>query len=178
VRAFIALDLDQPLLDAAVRVRDRLERTAPKGARFTPAEKIHVTLAFLGEIDSSQTPTIASGLEPLAGAPLAIAWTSLDAFPSKTRARVIVIGLDDDGTLAALASSVQEHAEALGIEQEERAYRPHLTLARLNAPANVTDWLGAIDPARGTATALTLYVSRAGKYEALARFPFTSTGSR
>ena len=176
MRAFVALDLDDALRDAAVRIRDRLERSpaSPKKPRFSSAEKLHVTLKFLGDIDESQAQSIAHAIEPLAQrkAPV-LAWKELDAFPSKTKARVIILAMDDDGALGPLATALEDHAEALGIDREERPYRAHVTLARLNEPANVSDWLGPIESARGIATAITLYESKGGKY-----VPLTSIGFR
>lgn len=175
MRAFVALDLDDALRDAAVRIRDRLERSpaSPKKPRFSSAEKLHVTLKFLGDIDESQAQSIAHAIEPLAQKAPVLAWKELDAFPSKTKARVIILAMEDGGVLGLLATAIEDHAEALGIDREERAYRPHVTLARLNEPANVSDWLGPIESASGIATAITLYESKGGKY-----VPLTSIGFR
>lgn len=176
MRAFVALDLDDALILSASRIRDRLERSrhAPTNARYTAAEKLHVTLKFLGSIGTAQADTIASGLEPLALAAPTLTFAQLDAFPSPSRARVIVLAAENDGRLHALASAIEDHAEALGIERETRDFRAHLTLARLREPADVRTWLGPIEPVFGKATALTLYESVSGIYKAVARFPFAS----
>jgi 2'-5' RNA ligase len=168
------LDLDEVLLEASARIRDRLARSrhAPKDARFTQAEKMHVTLKFLGSIDAAQAQTIASGLEPLATRAPPLTLQALDAFPFPSRARVIVLTLEDDGTLRTLATAIEEYAEALGIERETREFRAHLTLARLREPSDVRTWLGPIDAVHGAAAALTLYESTGGHYKSLASFPF------
>jgi 2'-5' RNA ligase len=56
-------------------------------------------------------------------------------FPRPSRAQVLWIGVDDpSGQLTALQKHFDAACAALGFEKEDRAYRPHLTIARIRKP--------------------------------------------
>jgi 2'-5' RNA ligase len=66
----------------------------------------------------------------------------LTAFSKPLRARVLVVPLaDSDEALTRLALALQRGAEVLGFPVEPRAFRPHVTLARLARPADARSWL-------------------------------------
>jgi 2'-5' RNA ligase len=146
---------------------------------------MHVTLKFAGELPVEAVDPIAAALGPLAIAPR-LPWTcpvAIGAFPAIERARVLVLELADDegGTLARLAASVDERFATHGVAREKRAFRPHLTLARLKRPHDIRRWLH--DERSGfagecTLTALTLYRSdldaRGAVHTPLARFTLTA----
>ena len=51
--------------------------------------------------------------------------------------------------LTRLAGGVRNAAAKSGIEVDGRRFRAHLTLARLGRPADVTRWVGALEPYAG-----------------------------
>jgi len=58
----------------------------------------------------------------------------LGAFPRLKQARVLWIGLQDDGNrLVSLAQSIEQSLEPLGFPKEKRNFSPHLTLGRVRA---------------------------------------------
>jgi 2'-5' RNA ligase len=88
---------------------------------------------------------------------------------------VLWIGLrDDDGMLAAIAGAVATALASLGFEPEARAFRAHVTLARLRAPQPVT--LGAVvRPVAFEVDHVALFQShlhpKGARYERLAALP-------
>ena len=103
----------------------------------------------------------------------------LGAFPSPTRARVLWVGLADPERR--FASIVQQLDERLleHFRPEKRAFTPHLTLGRLNPPANLRDASPellalAVSSRRFAVEELVLYRShlspRGARYEAIGRF--------
>jgi 2'-5' RNA ligase len=54
---------------------------------------------------------------------------------------VLWVGIDDQPALMALQASVERAVAAVGFEPEDRAYSPHITLARLKDEGN-TDQVG------------------------------------
>ena len=96
--------------------------------------------------------------------------TRVDAFGSPRKAHVIVLPLEDDGSLARLCDRI---GETSGV-REDRPYRPHLTLARLKKPADVSALIESTPVSlEGRVVGITLYESVLGKngprYTPLAR---------
>lgn len=132
-RAFIAVRPPDPVLDAIAALP-----TVP--GRATTRERWHVTLQFLGDVEDLDAIDLAlQGLRTRAGV---AQFGGLGAFPSARRATVVWLGLRQGSeTLRALAGEI---GTRLGIE-ERRAYHPHLTLARLKTPTDVTSALLGAD---------------------------------
>ncbi len=128
-RLFVAIDLPE-----AARETLRVLRTDLDGARWTPPAQYHLTLAFLGEVEPERTAAITEALEQVAGAPLELRLQGLNVFPSRRRPRVLVAGVERAEALTALHARVEAAMEALGFAPENRAFRPHVTVARLKAP--------------------------------------------
>jgi 2'-5' RNA ligase len=117
------------------------------GARWSPLANQHVTLNFLGWIPGSELDRVMAVLDLVvprqsAGA---VSLAGLGAFPHERRARVLWVGIDDpEGLLARLAAALGEEMRVVGYEPEDRAYTPHLTLARLKTPRSVAGLLPAL----------------------------------
>jgi 2'-5' RNA ligase len=111
--------------------------------RRSPRSGIHLTLAFLGMVDSTKVPEIASRLQSAisAATPFTVEVTGAGMFPSVTRPQVLWVGIggDDRPQLLALAARVAEELRQEGFEPEKRAYHPHLTLGRVRRPPRATE---------------------------------------
>jgi 2'-5' RNA ligase len=59
------------------------------------------------------------------------------AFPNFRRARVVWIGVDNEPRLELLHHDLEVAGGVEGFEIEGRAFRPHVTLARVRAPLEV-----------------------------------------
>lgn len=142
MRLFVAITPPAAALTELTAAVDPLRLRAPD-LRWTARQAWHLTLAFLGEIDEASVPELSIRLERAARRhpPQRLAIAGGGAFPSAARARVLWAGFSaDDQALAALAASVAAGARRAGAPppDEGRKYRPHLTLARCKAPADVS----------------------------------------
>jgi 2'-5' RNA ligase len=158
-------------------------REAFEGARWAPVENQHLTLKFLGSTPAPKVPDVKEALAGVAAdlAPGRIALTSLGAFPTPRRARVLWIGVDDPaGLLTGLAYGLDRALAPLGFKVEERTYHPHLTLARFKVPRALPEQLP--DAAAGLAPfevdEMVLFRSRlhpkGARYEVVEAFPLGS----
>jgi RNA 2',3'-cyclic 3'-phosphodiesterase len=97
-------------------------------------------------------------------------WTVPGAFPSASRPRVLWLGVDGGEALLEVHRALAEALAGAGLPVEERAFRPHLTLARVRR-AEISreryrevvahlETLPEVGPSR--AVALVLYESRLG----------------
>ena len=138
LRLFVAVDVPPDVReDLAVQVAKLHERVA--GGRWTPPENWHVTVAFLGRTWPRLLDWVREHVAAAASnsPPFATSVQGIGAFPSWRRARVLWAGLADEaGAFAAAAGTVQTEL-AKEFRPEERPFTPHLTIARLNPPAQV-----------------------------------------
>jgi len=132
LRAFIAVKIPStPLLR---KVLKRLE-TMGRSVKPVSADKLHVTLKFLGDTDPKMISEISNALsESAAGEPtIDLQIIGLGAFPRIQRPSVIWAGLEDGETMVRIADSLEEKLQRLGFPKEQRKFQPHLTLARIRS---------------------------------------------
>jgi 2'-5' RNA ligase len=130
MRIFIALELSGEIKAALARMRGDIS-----GARWVPAEQIHLTLAFLGEVDQATMELLIEKLARIRLPRLELAFSGPGCFPNRHRPRVLWIGVMPVPGLDDLAAAIHEAVLACGIPQDERPFSAHITLARLKLPA-------------------------------------------
>ena len=145
-----------PPADAVGHLEEFLQPRRAAGAfRWARTEQLHVTLAFLADVEERRLDDLAERLARAAARrtafPTAVAGGG--AFPHVGRARVLWAGLDLDETgateLDRLATGCRAAAARAGIAVDGQRFRPHVTLARLGHPAEVSDWVKLLDAYRG-----------------------------
>lgn len=129
MRLFIALDIDDAIRERLARFVEGVRNFAPD-ARWVKPESLHVTLKFIGEQPDSSVETIKRALTTITASTAEINFRGYGFFPTAKSARVFWIGMEAGSPLAALAAAIDEKMATLGIPKEERAFSPHLTLAR------------------------------------------------
>ena len=135
MRIFVAVDLSPDLRDAAAAlVRDIRVRPVFSDAslRWTPVHQLHLTLHFLGDLTPSQVDRLVSVFsEPWPGRAFPIRLGGVGIFPVRGRPRVVTVGVTEGATqLEHLYAAAGRRVSALGLETDERAFRPHVTLGR------------------------------------------------
>lgn len=147
VRMFIALLLPEEVKqDLAAFLEPRQE--AGPDLRWTVPEQWHLTLAFLPEVTDRHSDELLERCERAAArrAPLDLRLSGAGAFPNPGRAKVLWAGVEPAGEeLMRLAGGVRAAGSKSGIPVGGGRFHPHLTLARLAAPAEVTRWLQVLD---------------------------------
>jgi 2'-5' RNA ligase len=183
MRAFIAIDLPERLR-AALAEAQEVFRSACHDARWTRPEGIHLTLKFLGEISDAQTKQVVEALAQIGPfEPFFVEAKGFGFFPQVHRPRVFWAGVEAPPALAELAARVESRMEKIGFAREDRAFNPHLTLARFQVPrpqpaleaavaARATDLLGKFE-----ASEFFLFESKlspqGAQYRKVLRFPRT-----
>jgi RNA 2',3'-cyclic 3'-phosphodiesterase len=100
---------------------------------WTPVEKLHVTVKFLGEQPDDAPARLVAALGEVAARhqPLPLTVGGAGAFPNFRRARVLWVGIAPDARLELLHHDVEERCAAHGFELEGRPFRPHVTIGRV-----------------------------------------------
>ena len=125
-----------PLFVAAQLPLDIAERLAGlgggvPGARWVPAQNMHVTLRYIGEVDGTMADDIATGLAGIAGAPFEIAVEGVGHFGGKNGSRVLYADIAPREPLKRLHDKIETMLQRIGMPADERRYHPHVTLARM-----------------------------------------------
>ncbi|MBE2236525.1 MAG: RNA 2',3'-cyclic phosphodiesterase [Caldilineaceae bacterium] len=161
MRAFIALALPNAALHQITTVQRLLvqqlrAQQLDHSIRWTRADNLHLTLRFLGEIDDVQQLSLEQKLTKLAQqhAPLALFVDGMGCFPSAQRPSVIWCGIQGDlMALARLQAEIDRAVSAIGLPAEDKPFKPHLTIGRVqrNANASLRHAVGAVVMQVGTA---------------------------
>jgi len=129
MRIFVGIDLDEAIRGKIARFVEGVSGFAPE-ARFVRPESLHVTLKFIGEQKPEQVEAVAQKLRGIRGDRFEIRFAEFGFFPTAKSPRVFWIGIHAGPELTALAKRVDDTTAELGVPREDRAYSPHLTLAR------------------------------------------------
>lgn len=141
VRVFCAVELPEDVRAEAGRHVARLRGEFPRlRVGWERQEKLHLTLKFLGEIETTRVESLARAAERAAsGVPaFELSIEGAGFFPPRGLPRVLWLGVrDDSGGLARLNERLEDECATEGFPRESRAFRPHLTVARLRNPEGV-----------------------------------------
>jgi 2'-5' RNA ligase len=138
MRLFAALDVPGSVRAGLV---DLIARCKPRcrAVNWARPEGMHVTLKFIGhaiaDADAGKLAAARAALRGVASdAPVDLRYRGIGFFPTARRPRVLWCGIEASPNLAPLAAAIERLLEPLGIPREERAFVPHLTLARFKSP--------------------------------------------
>ena len=134
MRLFVAIDLDDRARAAVIGEQKRLASLDPRGAslKWVRAEQLHLTIAFLGEVEESRAAVaagvISGGVDQ---APFEVEFEGLGVFPPRGAPRALWVGIGlGEAELRALARGIAEALMRAGFVLDARPFSPHLTLAR------------------------------------------------
>jgi 2'-5' RNA ligase len=136
-RAFFALSIGE---DARRELSQAIETLRAEAwgerVRWLPSESLHLTLRFLGDVETERIPALlaaARGAVADVGA-FACRATRVSGFPSASRTRVVAAQVEPEAPLAVLSGLVERVALEAGFDAEPRPFRAHVTLGRVRRP--------------------------------------------
>jgi 2'-5' RNA ligase len=172
-RLFVAL---RPPASVRARLLGLMEGVA--GARWQDDEQLHLTLAFIGEVQRPVAEDIAAALDRVQQPRPAVALRGIGLFGPEGRPHSLWAGCAPDPALSLLQQRVMRALAQAGQPLPTRAFHPHVTLARLNRASGPAEpFLGrhaglALPPFE--ADAFFLFESELGRsgatYHAVARY--------
>jgi 2'-5' RNA ligase len=125
-RLFTGLELPAPVGDMLSLLRGGLP-----GARWIDPENYHLTLRFIGDVDSGVARDIASLLGQVRRkGPFELRLDGLASFGGR-KPRAVVAAASPAQALLELQAEHERLMQRVGLEPEGRKYTPHVTLARL-----------------------------------------------
>lgn len=148
MRTFIAIEIPDEIKQQMADVQRRIRNEGGVDAGWPRPEGMHLTLKFLGEVPEAQITDIKEALtaavQGMTGFRLEIGGAG--AFPNARNARVVWIGVSGDlDSLNRLQTRVEDAMAGVGMERENRAFTPHLTLGRIKYVRSRESLLGALE---------------------------------
>ena len=137
-RLFCAVELPAEVRKQLEEHILKLRKAVPDvAASWSRVENIHLTLKFFGNVALDRIPAISEAasraVAEFSSFPIGVGNTGV--FPKPSRAQVLWIGVSDpSGKLSALQERLENECAAEGFPKEDRAYHPHLTIARIRRP--------------------------------------------
>lgn len=183
MRVFTGIDLPESVHERLERLLVRLRPTAH--LIWSPVYNLHITTKFVGQWPEEDLEKLRSALKAIsAPAPFVIAIRGLGWFPNSHNPRVFWAGVHGGTALAELAKRTEDALDVLGIAREQRAFSPHLTLARIRQPVPLQAMrqamarLDSVEFGSFEADRFHLFLSSPGAagtvYSKLAEFPFAA----
>lgn len=151
LRLFIAADLSDEQREGTALLISALQ----KGIHFTNAhpawvapETLHLTLKFLGDVESDAIDRISRALAPEIARFPAFRFNvqNLGVFPNPHRPQVLWVGMKLGASkMRELQGVVDRTLASIGFEPDQRAFHPHLTLARIKALRGVEAMMSVVN---------------------------------
>jgi len=144
MRLFTGIDLPEEIRAKIERLLMHLRPAAH--LKWSPIYNLHLTVKFIGEWPEEKRPQLDAGCRSLVHrAPIRAEVKGLGWYPNPYHPRVFWAGVGAGPELEALAKDTDAALAPLGIAPEERAYSPHLTLARIKDPVPLHALRAAIE---------------------------------
>ena len=157
-RLFVAIRPPAPVRDALLDAVGGID-----GARWQDDDQLHLTLAFCGEVDGAQADDLVAALADVEAVAFPAEAAGVDHFERKRSPTSVWAAVPLSRPLAQLQGRIERACRRAAIPTERRAFRPHITLARLPRSAGpIGDWLaahGTLHAGPWEVTGFTLYES-------------------
>ncbi|MEM0138873.1 MAG: RNA 2',3'-cyclic phosphodiesterase [Thermoplasmatales archaeon] len=127
MRCFVAVDIG---INEAI---SGFLRDLKNMGKVVEGENIHLTLKFLGEIES--TAAIEKGLSEIKFPKFKLILKGLDAFPNLKRGRILFLNATPLDNISSLASEIDARTSMIPLDHP---FHPHVTVLRLREPKDLT----------------------------------------
>lgn len=134
------------------RIRDLLLAAMGgiSGARWQSDEQLHLTLRFIGEVDRHRAGDVHAALGAIHQPAFELAINGLGTFERRGRPETVWAGVAPSEPVRVLHNKVDQAVARVGIEPDQRAFLPHITLARLKRSSGSVG--GLLEEAGGLAS--------------------------
>ncbi len=149
------------------------------GARWQSDDQLHLTLRFIGEVDRHLAGDIHAALGGVHHLPFELSLNGLGCFDRRGFPDAVWAGVTPHDQVRALHKKVDAALLRVGVAPDERAFLPHITIARMNRSAgpigNLLEEAGGLSSAPFPVDSFALFESdltnEAAVYSVVARYP-------
>lgn len=170
MRLFIALELSDSTKDVIQVLQTAIGKDV--SGRSSPKENLHLTLAFLGEVENPKPVIQVLKNMESRHEKFSLSFDRLEVFPSR-KSQTLVLCPSQKDIVTTIARHLREGLKRAGIVFDPKPFYPHITLAR-NVPC-VSKPPKAVEPILETFDSFCLFRSElkkdsSPKYTAIERF--------
>ncbi|ARM76413.1 RNA 2',3'-cyclic phosphodiesterase [Acidianus manzaensis] len=144
MRLFIAIEIPQ-----LQQISDILTKLKMTGAdiKLVEPENIHITLAFLGEVENEKIDLIKDAMQILKFKKFKIILRGMGAFPNLSRPRVVWVGIAEGFTELRNIRNIliRELGNRKIRPADDKDFVPHITLGRVRGPSNLANLIDLIN---------------------------------
>jgi len=131
MRLFVALDMPWSVREQLAA----LSGVGIPGARWVPPENYHLTLRFIGDIPGHVARDVDGALLGIRARGFSLTLTGMGTFAKGGVSSALWVGVERTPSLDHLRNKIETALQRCGLEPERRKFQPHVTLARLDNPA-------------------------------------------
>lgn len=137
MRVFLALEVGDEVREELGRLGKELRWKLPF-LKVVPPQNLHITLRFFGDVDNRTLSIIGASLRNrFIGGRFTLRLGKVGGFPSRFGARVVWVGLEDEGRLRTLSDRLDSLLGDPAIPPRDKPFVAHITVARSRRPVNV-----------------------------------------
>ncbi len=151
MRLFYAIEFDEETRNILLREQGKIKSRAIK-ANFTRRENLHLTLRFMGEIESMYLPVLRKIQDYVTGrsVPFKLILSGPGVFVRGHKS-IVWWGIRNEDHLIDMQKNMEEEIRRNGFPKEVKPYTPHITLAReLVSNENIKDVIKGLQPLNHT----------------------------
>lgn len=134
MRCFVAIELPDDVRERLADLQGQMAGLG-RGVRWTRPESIHLTVKFLGQVPDAQVAEVCEAARRIAAKypVFGLEVAGAGCFPPRGLVRVIWAGIVQlPPPLVDCQRECEDVYAGMGFEKENRAYKPHLTVGRVN----------------------------------------------
>ncbi|AWR95085.1 RNA 2',3'-cyclic phosphodiesterase [Acidianus brierleyi] len=138
MRLFIAVEIKQ--IPTILSLINSIKQTNAD-VKLVDPENIHLTLAFLGEVEDLKLSRIEDSMNSVKFSKFNIVLRGTGAFPSISRPRVVWIGIEKGfNNMKDIRAQLVSNLKLNGIKPEDdKEFVPHITIGRVKGPRNLSE---------------------------------------
>src|SRR3989338_5381159 len=141
MRLFISIEVPDEIKEYLGNIQQKIDVLKDK-VRWIGQKQMHLTLKFLGKVQTDKVKDISEALRGIKVAPFSVNLGDIGVFPSEDYIRVIWVGLNPEKEVLELQKNIDESLKKLF--DKEKDFKSHITLARVKYIENKEDFIGKL----------------------------------
>lgn len=129
-RLFFGIEIPAPIKTRLLKVK-----TDINGARWQSKAQLHLTLAFLGEVEEERITLARDNARKVTHPPFELEASGLGCFGKQESPKILWAGVSHEDELRELQHTLAQGLISEGFTLQNPSFKPHITLSRFRAGA-------------------------------------------